>query len=267
MRFNKIINNILKEEDSSKEDKLAALKTIKRDHTPRLEQWKEEFKRLISLKAPEFPKITGIQLENSNLGAMDIGVKYGKVTFIVFHDYSDVVVYNDEDADIENWEVQAIIADLSEYAKEKYFVFITEDNALDLWRFISDAAWTQIVDRERLGYTVSGTNHTFWEDYKEYIKEEDTSKEDKIAALKSLTKSKRFEWENEDPDSFWESPIQYSNQTVRVRGTDVLIKREYDSDEDSEWYYWSLVDPITKERVFKDIKEDEIKRILHTNFD
>lgn len=267
MRFNKIINNILKEEDTSKEDKLAALKAIRRDHTSSTDQQQSEFKRLISLKAPEFPKITSTQLENSALGAMDIGIQYNGVTFIVFYDHSDVVIYNDEDADIENWEVQVIIADLSKYAKEKYFVFITEENALNLWRLLSDAAWTRIVDKERLGYTDSDTSHTFWRDYKDYIKEEDTSKEDKLAALKSLTKSKRFEWENEDPNSLWETPIQYSNQTVRVRGTDVLIKREYDRDEDSQWYYWSLVDPITKKRVFNDIKEDEIKRILHINFD
>ena len=56
--------------------------------------------------------------------------------------------------------------------------------------------------------------------------------------------------------------VGYSNKTFKVRGKDVLIKSEYDRDEDSEWYYLSLVDPETQERVFKDIREEEIKQLM-----
>ena len=55
--------------------------------------------------------------------------------------------------------------------------------------------------------------------------------------------------------------IGYSDK-ISVRGKDVLVKSEYDCDEDSEWYYLSLVDPETKERVFTDIKEPYIKRLI-----
>ena len=58
--------------------------------------------------------------------------------------------------------------------------------------------------------------------------------------------------------------IGYSNKTFKVRGKDVLIKSEKDQDEDSEWYYLSLVDPETKERVFKDIQEPEIEKLMKT---
>ncbi len=54
--------------------------------------------------------------------------------------------------------------------------------------------------------------------------------------------------------------VEYSNRTFNVRGKDVLIKREWDNMEDDEWYYLSLVDPETKERVFNDIGEKEIKQ-------
>jgi hypothetical protein len=56
--------------------------------------------------------------------------------------------------------------------------------------------------------------------------------------------------------------IGYSNKTFNVRGKDVLIKSEKDQDEDSVWYYLSLVDPETKERVFNDIGEEEIKQLM-----
>lgn len=55
--------------------------------------------------------------------------------------------------------------------------------------------------------------------------------------------------------------IGYSNKTFNVRGKDVLIKIEWDNDEDSEWNYLSLVDPKTKERVFPDITEDQIEQL------
>jgi len=54
--------------------------------------------------------------------------------------------------------------------------------------------------------------------------------------------------------------VKYSNKTFNVRGKEVLIKQEMDQDDDSRWYYLSLVDPETKERVFNDITEDQIKK-------
>lgn len=56
--------------------------------------------------------------------------------------------------------------------------------------------------------------------------------------------------------------LEYSNRTFNVRGKDVLIKREWDSMEDDEWYYLSLVDPKTKDRVFNDIDEKQIKELF-----
>lgn len=56
--------------------------------------------------------------------------------------------------------------------------------------------------------------------------------------------------------------IGYSNTTFNVRGKDVLVKIEWDKMEDDEWYYLSLVDPETKETLFKDISEEEIKQLL-----
>ena len=58
--------------------------------------------------------------------------------------------------------------------------------------------------------------------------------------------------------------VGYSNKTFSVRGKEVLIRSEYDRDEDSEWYYLALVDPETKERVFKDIQEPEIEKLMKT---
>lgn len=60
------------------------------------------------------------------------------------------------------------------------------------------------------------------------------------------------------------SNIGYSNKTFKVRGKEVLVKREWDSMDDDEWYYLSLVDPETKERVFKDISEPQIKQLMKT---
>jgi len=56
--------------------------------------------------------------------------------------------------------------------------------------------------------------------------------------------------------------VKYSNRTFNVRGKNVLIKQELDSMEDDEWSYISLVDPETKERVFNDIKEDQIRKMF-----
>ena len=56
--------------------------------------------------------------------------------------------------------------------------------------------------------------------------------------------------------------VGYSNKTFNVRGKDVLIKSEKDQDDDSEWYYLSLIDPETKERVFEDIGEEKIKQLM-----
>lgn len=70
---------------------------------------------------------------------------------------------------------------------------------------------------------------------------------------------------NEEPFSFIyddvPNNIGYSNKTFNVRGKDVLVKIEWDNDEDSEWNYLSLVDPETKQRVFNDISEDQIKQL------
>lgn len=56
--------------------------------------------------------------------------------------------------------------------------------------------------------------------------------------------------------------VKYSNRTFNVRGKEVLIKQELDRMEDDEWSYLSLVDPETKERVFDDITEDQIKKMF-----
>jgi len=56
--------------------------------------------------------------------------------------------------------------------------------------------------------------------------------------------------------------VKYSNRTFNVRGKEVLIKQEMDRMEDDEWYYLSLVDPETKERVFNDVTEDQIKKMF-----
>lgn len=65
-----------------------------------------------------------------------------------------------------------------------------------------------------------------------------------------------FRWIDDGPG------VEVSNRTYNVRGKEVLFKREYDSDEDSEWYYFSFIDPKTKKRVFNDMSEQEILAIV-----
>lgn len=52
--------------------------------------------------------------------------------------------------------------------------------------------------------------------------------------------------------------VELSDRTFNVNGQDVLLRRERDRDEDSEWFYFSLIDPKTKETLFKDMSEEEI---------
>lgn len=56
--------------------------------------------------------------------------------------------------------------------------------------------------------------------------------------------------------------VEVSNRTYNVRGKEVLFKREKDQDEDSVWFYFSFIDPETKERVFKDMSEEEILAVV-----
>ena len=65
-----------------------------------------------------------------------------------------------------------------------------------------------------------------------------------------------FRWEEAGPG------IEVSNKTYTVRGKEVLFKREKDQDEDSVWFYFSFIDPKTKERVFKDMSEEEMMAIV-----
>ena len=55
--------------------------------------------------------------------------------------------------------------------------------------------------------------------------------------------------------------VFYSNRTINVQGKDVLVKQEWDSDEDSEWYYLSLVDPETKEVAIR-MGTAEVQKLL-----
>jgi hypothetical protein len=65
----------------------------------------------------------------------------------------------------------------------------------------------------------------------------------------------RIDVRGETPNVF------YSNKTINVQGQDVLVKQEWDRDEDSEWYYLSLVDPETKKAALK-LGTAEIEKIL-----
>jgi hypothetical protein len=69
--------------------------------------------------------------------------------------------------------------------------------------------------------------------------------------------SRSFRWIEVDPG------VEVSNRTYNVRGQEVLLKREKDQDEDDVWYYFSFIDPTTKERVFKDIPEEELLAIVN----
>lgn len=64
--------------------------------------------------------------------------------------------------------------------------------------------------------------------------------------------SRSFRWIEDGPG------VEVSNRTYNVRGQEVLLKREKDQDEDDVWFYFSFIDPKTKERVFKDLSEEEI---------
>jgi hypothetical protein len=65
----------------------------------------------------------------------------------------------------------------------------------------------------------------------------------------------RFNVPGETPNVF------YSNKTINVQGQDVLVKQEWDRDEDSEWYYLSLVDPETRKVALR-MGTAEIEKIL-----
>jgi hypothetical protein len=78
----------------------------------------------------------------------------------------------------------------------------------------------------------------------------------------NVSDSNKKDWSFVNDDPYTRHYIGYSNKTFNVRGKDVLIKQEWDSMDDDEWYYLSLVDPETKERVFNDIGEDQIKKMF-----
>lgn len=66
-----------------------------------------------------------------------------------------------------------------------------------------------------------------------------------------------FKWVEAGPG------VEISNRTYNIRNQEVLLKRERDQDEDDVWFYFSFIDPKTKERVFKDIPEEEILAIVN----
>jgi hypothetical protein len=71
----------------------------------------------------------------------------------------------------------------------------------------------------------------------------------------SIRDKLRIDVRGETPNVF------YSNKTINVQGQDVLVKQEWDRDEDSEWYYLSLVDPQTKKVALK-LGTEEVEKIL-----
>lgn len=71
------------------------------------------------------------------------------------------------------------------------------------------------------------------------------------------------DWHFTSDDSWSRHYIQYSNRTFKVRGKDVLIKNELiERTDDDETWLLTLVDPETKERIFPDIGETEIKKMF-----
>jgi hypothetical protein len=74
--------------------------------------------------------------------------------------------------------------------------------------------------------------------------------------------SNQNDWSFVNDDLNTRHYIGYSDRTFKVRGKDVLIKTELGerTDDGHESWDFSLVDPETKEPVFKDIRQDQIEK-------
>jgi uncharacterized protein (UPF0248 family) len=127
---------------------------------------------------------------------------------------------------------------------------------------------TNESDRIKIDYSIKEIQNKMREIEIEDMKEYEVSDEDESR----FKKTGKFFEQTEKPFSFdYEydkipNNIGYSNRTFNVRGKDVLVKIEWDTEPDTGWYnFITLVDPVTKERVFKDIPEEEIKKLWKTS--
>jgi hypothetical protein len=98
------------------------------------------------------------------------------------------------------------------------------------------------------------------QEYSKILKENEDKFQSHDAENETLSSDDRNWYFDEDGQPPYN--VKYSNRTFNIRGKEVLIKQEMDQDDDSRWYYISLVDPETKERVFNDVTEDQIKKMF-----
>ena len=71
------------------------------------------------------------------------------ILFEVQYNCGKIEVYNDEDAEIENWEVVSIFANLRPITEENYFVILNRNTVPNLYQHIEEEAWNRVTYKER----------------------------------------------------------------------------------------------------------------------
>jgi len=147
MQFDDIINKFLREESSERERRIDALNHIIPTEAPGTVMY--DVSRLKDFNTTQFPRVTLQDLTEENWGTYSIVFEEFNILFEVQYNCGDIEVYNDEDAEIEDWEVVNIFANLRPIAEENYFVVLDRNTVPNLYQHIDDEAWNKVTEKER----------------------------------------------------------------------------------------------------------------------
>jgi hypothetical protein len=146
MQFDDIINKILWEELSDREKRIEALKHIVPSEAPGTVMY--DVSRLKDFNTTQFPRVTQQDLVEENWGIYSIVFEEFNILFEVQYNCGKIEVYNDEDANIEDWEVVSIFANLRPIAGENYFVVLNRNTVPNLYQHIEEQAWNRVTEKE-----------------------------------------------------------------------------------------------------------------------
>ena len=147
MKFDDIVSRFLCEEPSERERRIDALKHIIPTQAPGTVMY--DVSRLKDFDTTQFPRVAQQDLVEENWGTYSIVFEEFNILFEVQYNCGKIEVYNDEDAEIEDWEVVSIFANLRPITEENYFVILDRNTVPNLYQHIDDEAWNKVTHKER----------------------------------------------------------------------------------------------------------------------
>ena len=144
MQFDNIINKILREELSDREKRIEALKHIVPSEAPGTLTY--DVKRLKDFNLTQFPRVTWEGLIEENWGTYSIVFQDFDILFEVQYNCGKIEVYNYEDAEIEDWEVVNIFANLRPIAGENYYVILDKNTVPNLYQYLEERARDLVIE-------------------------------------------------------------------------------------------------------------------------